>query len=227
MPLLQNKRQFRDSLTNYPWAPWPGQKSGEPWLRGRDPLPLGRRRTVHACSCNSKIACRSFSIKSPLPLEQSQARLVLLSARSLPTFLRLQRHLVAFPQPLQAARPSLLRGHWNPSDAWTNAISAPAISSKHTKPSLSSEETLEQVTTGRPYAPSFERKPKKCCSASHQKDQCIAQAPTITQHSSGTYNHPAITHAGSLSGGSTPQGKCQGCHLINSTQAWRERSKRC
>lgn len=136
MPFLQSKRQLHDGLIYYPWALSPGQKSGEPWMRSRDPLPLGRRRTVHACGCNSKIACLSFSIKSPLPLKQRRARVGLLSARSLPAFLRLQRHLVAFPQPLQAARPSLLRGHRNPSDAQTKAISAPATSPKHTKPSL-------------------------------------------------------------------------------------------
>jgi len=41
-----------------------------------------------------------------------------------------------FPSPYKAARPSLLRGHRSPSDAQTKAISAPATSPKHTKPSL-------------------------------------------------------------------------------------------
>ena len=55
----------------------------------------------------------------------------------------------------------------------------------------------------------------------------VKLSPDRSQHSSGTHDHPAVTHAESPSADSTAQGKCQGCHLINSTQALRDRSKRC
>lgn len=55
----------------------------------------------------------------------------------------------------------------------------------------------------------------------------VKLSPDRSPHSSGTHDHPAVTHAESPSADSTAQGKCQGCHLINSTQALRDQSKHC
>lgn len=123
------------SLREKPVAIWTGVVNLCVWVEGG---------AVHMRGFNSGFACPSFSIKSPLCWRAKSGRAVRGGAgvpSSLPTSLRLQRHLVAFFQPLHAAHPSLLRGHRNSfSDAWTKpsstAILSPIILSKKINASL-------------------------------------------------------------------------------------------
>lgn len=120
--------------------------------------------TVHMCGLNSGFACLSFSIKSPLYWRAKAGKAVRCGAgvpSSLPTFFRLQRHLVAFFQPLHTAHPSLLRGHSNPflwclSQAFFRCNLICYYERKLTPPflkSLSSEETSEQICRLCPHIP--------------------------------------------------------------------------
>lgn len=113
--------------------------------------------TVHTCGFNSRFA-RLSSIKSHRYWRAKRARRSM--AVLLRPFVRLQRHLVAFFQPLHTAHSSLFRSQqpffWCPIQAFfhCNLLSYYLTKKTSTHPflnSLSSEESSEQICRACPH----------------------------------------------------------------------------